>query len=218
MVTTQLDLSAQAYTLMSTRLTVFTYLIMLLSSTSCLQCFPTLTPLTNILYKWLMLIWNVALFREGVYGDVHRVKILFNKKDNALIQMAEPHQAQLGRYKLSNYIPTAQHMGCAMRKCVFGYTWTVKAQIRLRRCSIWSGPSLSTNRISGYYRVYEWRAKAWMILCTCAGWSVSANFAHVLRHCFAWHGRFWWKIVSIFRAMLKWYMRKKYLQTIWALF
>lgn len=31
----------------------------------------------------------------GVYGDVHRVKILFNKKDNALIQMAEPHQAAL---------------------------------------------------------------------------------------------------------------------------
>lgn len=31
----------------------------------------------------------------GVYGDVIRVKILFNKKDNALIQMAEPQQAQL---------------------------------------------------------------------------------------------------------------------------
>ncbi|XP_037077238.1 polypyrimidine tract-binding protein 2-like isoform X2 [Pollicipes pollicipes] len=31
----------------------------------------------------------------GVYGDVHRVKILFNKKDNALVQMAEPHQASL---------------------------------------------------------------------------------------------------------------------------
>ncbi|CAG9537402.1 unnamed protein product [Cercopithifilaria johnstoni] len=31
----------------------------------------------------------------GVYGDVHRVKILFNKKDNALIQYAEPQQAQL---------------------------------------------------------------------------------------------------------------------------
>ncbi|XP_069128038.1 polypyrimidine tract-binding protein 3-like isoform X5 [Argopecten irradians] len=30
----------------------------------------------------------------GVYGDVHRVKILYNKKDNALIQMAEPFQAQ----------------------------------------------------------------------------------------------------------------------------
>ncbi|VDN05245.1 unnamed protein product [Thelazia callipaeda] len=31
----------------------------------------------------------------GVYGDVHRVKILYNKKDNALIQYAEPQQAQL---------------------------------------------------------------------------------------------------------------------------
>lgn len=31
----------------------------------------------------------------GVYGDVVRVKILFNKKDIALIQMAEPAQAQL---------------------------------------------------------------------------------------------------------------------------
>lgn len=35
---------------------------------------------------------------SGVYGDVHRVKILFNKKDNALIQYAEPQQAQLGSY------------------------------------------------------------------------------------------------------------------------
>jgi hypothetical protein len=32
----------------------------------------------------------------GVYGDVQRVKILFNKKDNALIQYAEAQQAQLG--------------------------------------------------------------------------------------------------------------------------
>ncbi|CAI5443783.1 unnamed protein product [Caenorhabditis angaria] len=31
----------------------------------------------------------------GVYGDVIRVKILYNKKDNALIQYAEPQQAQL---------------------------------------------------------------------------------------------------------------------------
>ncbi|XP_014671651.1 PREDICTED: polypyrimidine tract-binding protein 1-like [Priapulus caudatus] len=31
----------------------------------------------------------------GVYGDVQRVKILFNKKDNALIQMADAQQAQL---------------------------------------------------------------------------------------------------------------------------
>ena len=32
----------------------------------------------------------------GVYGDVMRVKILFNKKDNALVQMADGTQAQLG--------------------------------------------------------------------------------------------------------------------------
>ncbi|XP_071057668.1 polypyrimidine tract-binding protein 2 isoform X1 [Onthophagus taurus] len=31
----------------------------------------------------------------GVYGDVQRVKILYNKKDSALVQLAEPHQAHL---------------------------------------------------------------------------------------------------------------------------
>ncbi|XP_029861427.1 polypyrimidine tract-binding protein 3 [Aquila chrysaetos chrysaetos] len=31
----------------------------------------------------------------GVYGDVHRVKIMFNNKENALIQMADAFQAQL---------------------------------------------------------------------------------------------------------------------------
>lgn len=32
-----------------------------------------------------------------MYGDVQRVKILYNKKDSALIQMAEAHQAHLGK-------------------------------------------------------------------------------------------------------------------------
>ena len=45
--------------------------------------------------------WYLCHLCTGVYGDVHRVKILFNKKDNALVQMAEPHQAQLGRYSIS---------------------------------------------------------------------------------------------------------------------
>ncbi|MEQ2187976.1 Polypyrimidine tract-binding protein 1, partial [Goodea atripinnis] len=31
-----------------------------------------------------------------VYGDVMRVKILFNKKENALVQMSDSTQAQLG--------------------------------------------------------------------------------------------------------------------------
>lgn len=34
---------------------------------------------------------------QGVYGDVQRVKILYNKKDSALIQMADGHQSQLGK-------------------------------------------------------------------------------------------------------------------------
>jgi polypyrimidine tract-binding protein 2 len=36
----------------------------------------------------------------GVYGDVQRVKILFNKKDTALVQMSEPQQALLGMYDM----------------------------------------------------------------------------------------------------------------------
>ena len=52
-------------------------------------------------WNWLKLIRTCCCCmcapQPGVYGDVHRVKILFNKKDTALIQMAEPHQAQLGR-------------------------------------------------------------------------------------------------------------------------
>nr|XP_057929952.1 polypyrimidine tract-binding protein 1b isoform X2 [Doryrhamphus excisus] len=37
----------------------------------------------------------------GVYGDVMRVKILFNKKDNALVQLADTMQAQLAMYHLN---------------------------------------------------------------------------------------------------------------------
>ncbi|XP_035475192.1 polypyrimidine tract-binding protein 2 isoform X1 [Scophthalmus maximus] len=41
----------------------------------------------------------------GVYGDVQRVKILYNKKDSALIQMSDANQAQLG---LSVYVRALQ--------------------------------------------------------------------------------------------------------------
>uniref|UniRef100_A0A2K6NLR9 RRM domain-containing protein n=1 Tax=Rhinopithecus roxellana TaxID=61622 RepID=A0A2K6NLR9_RHIRO len=39
----------------------------------------------------------------GVYGDVQRVKILFNKKENALVQMAEGNQAQLAMSHLNGH-------------------------------------------------------------------------------------------------------------------
>ena len=72
-----------------------------------------------------------------------------------------------------------------MRKRVFGHMRTAKAQVSLRIRTIWSGPSLSANRIIGYYRMFEWRAKIQMILCAYAGWSEPAHFAHVRRHIFA---------------------------------
>ncbi|KAL3995259.1 hnRNP-L/PTB/hephaestus splicing factor family protein [Acanthocheilonema viteae] len=60
----------------------------------------------------------------GVYGDVHRVKILFNKKDNALIQYAEPQQAQLAIQHLDKVrwhdkqirVATSKHSNVQMPK------------------------------------------------------------------------------------------------------
>ncbi|GAB1295308.1 Polypyrimidine tract-binding protein 1 [Apodemus speciosus] len=40
---------------------------------------------------------------ESVYGDVQRVKILFNKKENALVQMADGSQAQLAMSHLNGH-------------------------------------------------------------------------------------------------------------------
>ena len=54
---------------------------------------------------WLAVsaLWHVCLSSLGVYGDVMRVKILFNKKENALVQMADGTQAQLGTLLLCYY-------------------------------------------------------------------------------------------------------------------
>lgn len=43
--------------------------------------------------------------KKGVYGDVQRVKILYNKKDSALIQMADGNQSQLGKIKACVCVP-----------------------------------------------------------------------------------------------------------------
>uniref|UniRef100_A0A8P4FXR5 RRM domain-containing protein n=1 Tax=Dicentrarchus labrax TaxID=13489 RepID=A0A8P4FXR5_DICLA len=42
-----------------------------------------------------------SLLVAGVYGDVQRVKILFNKKENALVQMSDATQAQLAMSHLN---------------------------------------------------------------------------------------------------------------------
>ena len=47
------------------------------------------------------------------------------------------------------------YIGLAMRKRVFGHMWKAKAHISLCICAVSSGPSMSTNRITGYYWKYE---------------------------------------------------------------
>ena len=48
---------------------------------------------------------------------------------------------------------------------------TAKAQIRLRRCAVWSGPSLSARRINEYYSIDRCIAKILLRLCRLADWS-----------------------------------------------
>ena len=47
--------------------------------------------------------------------------------------------------------------------------------------------------LPGYYRMYQWRAKAQIRPCVCAGWRESGHFAHAQRHFFTWCGH--WLIV-----------------------
>ena len=68
--------------------------------------------------------------------------------------------------------------GRAMLKYVSEHMWPSKAQITDQ--VIYS----PANKIYGYYRMYDWRAKAQMICWESAGWSESAHFAHIGRHFF----------------------------------
>ena len=63
----------------------------------------------------------------------------------------------------------------------------MKAQISLHIRAGWSGPSLSTNRIIVYNRMFQRRANAQVKLCACAGWCESTHFGHAWRHFFTWH-------------------------------
>lgn len=53
--------------------------------------------------KILFLLGCLSDSQKGVYGDVQRVKILYNKKDSALIQMADGNQSQLGETSFSSF-------------------------------------------------------------------------------------------------------------------
>ena len=69
--------------------------------------------------------------------------------------------------------------------------WTTKAQISLRIHTVWSELSLSTYRIIGHYRMYQWRAYARMALFACMGW-ICATFLLGAAHiwCYFYNHRF----------------------------
>ena len=86
-----------------------------------------------------------------------------------------------------NYI---RYSGRPTRKHVYKHMRTAKAQISLRIRAVWSGPTLSAVRVTGYYIMYPWRANAPMRPCACVQWSESVHFAHARRHYFAWRSPF----------------------------
>ncbi|XP_055764658.1 polypyrimidine tract-binding protein 1-like isoform X1 [Salvelinus fontinalis] len=59
---------------------------------------------------------NCLFILFGVYGDVMRVKILFNKKDNALVQMADGTQAQLAMSHLNGVRLQGRSLRVSMSK------------------------------------------------------------------------------------------------------
>uniref|UniRef100_A0A8C9TE93 Polypyrimidine tract binding protein 2a n=1 Tax=Scleropages formosus TaxID=113540 RepID=A0A8C9TE93_SCLFO len=68
-----------------------------LSSLSCLVSSSEVLTLLNYFFPSCVCL----SLKKGVYGDVQRVKILYNKKDSALIQMADANQAQLAMSHLN---------------------------------------------------------------------------------------------------------------------
>ena len=65
------------------------------------------------LLLWSMQVDFANLSVIGVYGDVVRVKILFNKKDTALIQFNHAQQAQTG----TTYTNDLKSEGCGFDSC-----------------------------------------------------------------------------------------------------
>ena len=83
------------------------------------------------------------------------------------LQYKEDVKATLRMVCLILYAVFRKYLVHALWKSIFGHMRTAKAQISLCIHTVWSGPSLSANRVR-YCRMYEWRAKAWIE--PCVGW------------------------------------------------
>ena len=73
------------------------YTTLTMHMTYCLMFAHTLLSFPCIVV--IIIIIRCILCDLGVYGDVQRVKIMFNKKDNALVQFTDASQANTGNVK-----------------------------------------------------------------------------------------------------------------------
>ena len=97
-----------------------------------------------------------------------------NKKNNVYPckpQFYYTKKGGLGGSKLYRhvFVMIHNHSGLTVRKHIFERMRAAKAQISLRIRADWSGPSLSTNRIVGHNKMYEWKANVRIKLCACVG-------------------------------------------------
>ena len=125
---------------------------------------------------WWTHAWSIWHILECL-AELHR-RILEYRYGLILVQFSHclvPDKTEKERY-----------MGCVKQKG-FWQVWTAKAQISLHIRAVWSGPSLSANRIIGYYRMYQSRGKTQKILWACAGWIWICAFVCDWRQFFTWN-------------------------------
>ena len=106
---------------------------------------------------------------------------------NSLPEMIKQLYQDIWLTKISTNLTV--YLGFAMLKCLPASSCG-QQQPRSACPSAQSDQGLHCLLIFGCYRMFERRAKAWMILCTHAGWSESVHFVHVRRHHFTWCGPF----------------------------
>lgn len=95
-------------------------------------CFPN-----NLLSLHLTLSPLAYGSNTGVYGDVQRVKILYNKKDSALIQMSDANQAQLGEHISALSEHKVQLLSCLLYFLVFFVLCITKRKFCFAYTPLW---------------------------------------------------------------------------------
>ena len=74
----------------------------------------------------------LGLLPLGVYGDVVRVKILYNKRDSALIQFKEPQHTQTGECIL--YLRLSENVTWVCTYCEVMSNLVLEKDTRVVRC------------------------------------------------------------------------------------